>query len=496
MEESFWIVSATIVVVFVIATMFRKSSSISSKTEWPAGPKKLPVIGNLHQLGGDVLHVVLANLAKVYGTVMTVWVGSWKPMIVISDIDRAWEVLVNKSNDYSGRDLPEITKIISANWKNIMTADAGPYWTSLRKGLTGHTLAPTNVASQSHLQEKDMNNLINRMKNQAASNNGIIKPLDHLKEETVRLLSRLIFGQHFEDEHFVEGIHQALDDLVRISGYASLADAFKFCENLPSHKKSISGVHEILSRVRNLVRPYIVPNPPTNTYLHFLQSQKFTEEVIIACILEVYDLGVDSTAATTVWALTFLVREPEVQEKLYREIQTVIGDRGTVKVEDISKMTYLQAVMKETMRMKPIAPMAIPHKAVRETTLMGNKIDKNTVVMVNLYAIHHNPKVFPEPYKFRPERFLAGGDGKFGNLKAMEQSLLPFSAGMRTCAGMELGKLQFGFSLANLVNAFQWDCAKKGMFPDMSDLLGFVLLMKTPLQAKIVPRGSPSINGY
>nr|ANY58140.1 putative CYP719 [synthetic construct] len=488
MEESFWIVSATIVVVFVIATMFRKSSSISSKTEWPAGPKKLPVIGNLHQLGGDVLHVVLANLAKVYGTVMTVWVGSWKPMIVISDIDRAWEVLVNKSNDYSGRDLPEITKIISANWKNIMTADAGPYWTSLRKGLTGHTLAPTNVASQSHLQEKDMNNLINRMKNQAASNNGIIKPLDHLKEETVRLLSRLIFGQHFEDEHFVEGIHQALDDLVRISGYASLADAFKFCENLPSHKKSISGVHEILSRVRNLVRPYIVPNPPTNTYLHFLQSQKFTEEVIIACILEVYDLGVDSTAATTVWALTFLVREPEVQEKLYREIQTVIGDRGTVKVEDISKMTYLQAVMKETMRMKPIAPMAIPHKAVRETTLMGNKIDKNTVVMVNLYAIHHNPKVFPEPYKFRPERFLAGGDGKFGNLKAMEQSLLPFSAGMRICAGMELGKLQYGFALASLVNAFNWTCTADGKLPDMSEDHCFILLMKNPLVARIIPR--------
>ncbi|MCL7045459.1 hypothetical protein MKW94_026751 [Papaver nudicaule] len=132
--------------------------------------------------------------------------------------------------------------------------------------------------------------------------------------------------------------------------------------------------------------------------------------------------------------------------------------------------------------MKPIAPLAIPHKACKDTSLMGKKVDKGTKVMVNIHALHHTDKVWKEPYKFMPERFLGKQD------KAMEQSLLPFSAGMRICAGMELGKLQFSLSLANLVNAFQWSCVSDGVFPDMSDLLGFVLFMKTPLEARIVPR--------
>nr|ANY58182.1 putative CYP719 [synthetic construct] len=488
MEESFWLVTATVVVVFVIAKLqFRKSSSISTM-EWPAGPKTLPIIGNLHQLGGAALHVVLANLAKAYGSVMTIWVGSWRPMIVISDFDKAWEVLVNKSSDYSARSLPEITRIISANWKNIMTSDSGPFWQNLRKGLQSGALSPHNVMSQYQLQERDMQNLIKTMRVEAFKNNGRIKPLDHLKQETVRLLSRLIFGQDFNDEKLVVGMHHALDDLVRISGYASLADAFKFAENLPSHKKSIREVHELKKRVENLVRPHIVSNPPTNTYLNFLQSQNFSEDLIISAILEVYDLGVDSTASTTVWALTFLVRELKVQEKLYQEIKNLTGGRSTVKVEEVSKMPYLQAVMKETMRMKPIAPMAIPHTAARETSLMGKKIDKGTVVMVNLYAIHHNPNIFPEPYKFMPERFLHGEEQNGGNIKEMEQSLLPFSAGMRICAGMELGKLQLGFALASLVNAFKWECAVDGKLPDMSEDHCFILLMKNPLEAKITPR--------
>nr|ANY58179.1 putative CYP719 [synthetic construct] len=483
MEESFWLVTVSVIVLFAVAKFFRKSSSIP-KMEWPAGPKKLPIIGNLHQLGGDVFHVVLANLAKVYGSVMTIWVGSWRPMIIVSDIDKAWEVLVSKSSDYSARDMPDITKIISANWKNISCSDSGPFWHNLRKGLQGGALAPLNVISQYHLQERDMQNLINSMQQEASKNNGILKPLDHLKQETVRLLSRLIFGQDFHDEKLVVGMHHALDDLVRISGYASLADAFKFAENLPSHKKSIREVHEVKERVENLVRPHIIPNPPTNTYLHFLQSQGFSEDIVISGILEVYDLGVDSTASTTVWALTFLVREQKIQEKLFEEIKKVTGGRSSVRVEEVSKMAYLQAVMKETMRMKPIAPMAIPHKTSKETSLMGRKVDKGSVIMVNLYAIHHNPEVYPEPYKFKPERFLQGSE----NIKAMEQSLLPFSAGMRICAGMELGKLQLAFGLASLVNAFKWDCAVDGELPDMSEDHCFILLMKNPLQARITPR--------
>ncbi|MCL7045072.1 hypothetical protein MKW94_016552 [Papaver nudicaule] len=498
MEEnlSMIIIVSSLILAFASAKfLFSKKSSLSTTTEWPAGPRKLPIIGNLHQLGGDApFHVVLANLAKVYGGVFTIWVGSWRPMIIISELDKAWEVLVNKSSDYSARDMPNITKVISANWQNIVHSDSGPFWHNIRKGLQNVALSPLNVSSQSHLQERDMRNLIKSMQQSASQKNGILKPLDYVKEEAVRLVSRLIFGQDFVDENFVVGMRRALEELERISGYASLysslADAFRFCEHLPGHKKSVREVNAMKERSENLIRPHIVSNPPPNTYLHFLISQDFSEDVIISAILEVFSLSVDSIAGTTVWALTFLVREQKIQEKLYCEIKKATGGRRPVKVEDVNKLPYLQALMKETMRMKPIAPLAIPHKASKETSLMGKNIDKGTVVMVNLYAIQHNPNVFPEPYKFIPERFLkdANSDGGFGDIKKMESSLIAFGAGMRICAGMDLGKLQLAFGLASLVNEFKWDCAVDGKLPDLTEDHAFILLMKNPLEARITPR--------
>nr|ANY58181.1 putative CYP719 [synthetic construct] len=493
-----WILTAVIVVVVVAMASKIFSNRRKSSMKWPDGPKTLPIIGNMHQLGGTAgLQVVLHKLADVYGSIMTIWIGSWRPVIVVSDIDKAWEVLVNKSSDYSARDMPEITRINTANWRTISTSDSGPFWSNLRKGLQNVALSPHNLAAQSQFQERDINRLIKNLKEEAALNDGIVKPLDHLKKATVRLLSRLIYGQNFNDDKYVETMHNEIEELIRISGYARLAEAFYYAKYLPSHKRVEKAVEEAHYRIKALISPLLSWNPPLNSYLHFLRSQNYPEEVIIFCIYEVYLLGVDSTSSTTAWALAFLVREPAVQEKLYQELNNFTHDRqmSAVKVEDVNKLPYLQAVMKETMRMKPIAPLAIPHKTCKETSLGGNKVDKGTRVMVNLHAIHHNPKVWHEPYRFLPERFLQvnketinNGGGGGGTAKEMEQSFLPFSAGMRICAGMELGKLQFGLALANLVNAFQWSCVADGKLPDMSDLLGFVLFMKNPLEARIVPR--------
>nr|Q50LH3.1 RecName: Full=(S)-stylopine synthase 1; Short=STS; AltName: Full=Cytochrome P450 719A2; Short=EcCYP719A2; Short=EcCYPB [Eschscholzia californica]BAD98250.1 stylopine synthase [Eschscholzia californica] len=479
-----WILTATATTLLISIFLFftRKSS----KMVWPAGPKTLPIIGNMHLLGGTALQVVLHNLAKVHGSVMTIWIGSWRPVIVVSDIERAWEVLVNKSSDYSARDMPDITKIISADWKTISTSDSGPHWTNLRKGLQNVALSPHNLAAQFQFQEKDMTKMIQTLEEEARNNNGIVKPLDHMKKATLRLISRLVFGQDFNNDKYVDDMHLAIEELIRVSGYARLAEAFYYAKYLPSHKKAVREVEEAQRRVQNLVSPFLSLNPPTNTYLHFLRSQKYDDEVIIFAIFEAYLLGVDSTSLTTAWALAFLIREPNVQEKLYQELESFASknDRRILKVEDINKLQYLQAVIKETMRMKPIAPLAIPHKACRDTSLMGKKIDKGTRVMVNIFALHHNKNVFNDPFKFMPERFMKV-DSQDANGKAMEQSLLPFSAGMRICAGMELGKLQFSFALANLAYAFKWSCVADGVLPDMSDQLGFVLLMKTPLEARI-----------
>nr|ANY58163.1 putative CYP719 [synthetic construct] len=491
---SLWTVSASFLTLLALAIILPRTRNSSSIINWPPGPKTLPIIGNLHQLGGQLLHVALTNLAKVHGGVMTIWIGSWRPIIVISSPEEVWEVLVKKSPDYAARDMPEITKLITGYWHTISSSHSGQFWSNLRKGLQNGPLGPLNITTQMSFQERNIKRMISDIQEEATFNGGIVKPLEHLKKATLRLLSHIIFGQSFDDDQFIDSMHHQIEELIRINGFAPLVDAFSYAKYLPSHKRAIKETYRVKNQIEQLVRPVIASSPPANCYLHFLLSQGYSEEVVIYSIVELYSLGVDSTASTTTWALAFLIHDQTVQDKLYQDIKHIAATDALVKIEDLSALHYLEAVMKETMRMKPIAPLAIPHKTSKDTTVRGTKVAAGTCVLVNLYALHHDHKIWAKPHKFMPERFLEGnvngGDSSGANVKVIEQSFLPFGAGMRICAGMELGKLQFSFALANLVNAFKWTSVVDGKLPDMSEELKFIMLMKTPLEARIIPRNS------
>uniref|UniRef100_A0AAU7PIV5 Cytochrome P450 CYP719A3 n=1 Tax=Asarum sieboldii TaxID=76098 RepID=A0AAU7PIV5_9MAGN len=459
---------------------------------WPVGPRRLPIIGNLHQLakGGDLVHRALANLARVHGRVMTIWLGSWTPMIVVSDSELVWEVLVGKSSDYASRALPSISKFINADFRSVATSDMGPHWHSLRRGLQNGPLGPANVAAQAHLQEGDVAALIQTLKKEATqSDDGVVWPFGPIRHTTIRLLARLCFGADFDDEEFVKAMDRVVEDTISITGHGRLVDAFAFARFLPSVRRTFQQTLHVKRKIEEVIRPHLSPSPPQNSFLDVLLSQNLPEEVTIFCIFEVFLLGVDSTASTTAWALAFLIHHQDVQEKLHREISDYHrkeGGKKIVKAEDVSKLQYLQAVVKETMRMKPIAPLAVPHKTTKDTKLNGRSVGKGTQVVVNIYSVHYDPKVWTEPERFSPERFLAGGVKQGKNEKLQDQSFIPFGGGMRTCAGMELGKLQVALAVANLVGAFRWAPAVASELPDMSEEMTFVLMMKNPLAARIM----------
>ncbi|KAF9588381.1 hypothetical protein IFM89_009396 [Coptis chinensis] len=343
---------------------------------------------------------------------------------------------------------------------NISSSDVGPLWYNIRKGLQSGALSPLSVASQTQHRERDMERVVHEMRREIANNNGTIKPLDHIKNSTARLLGRLIFGPSFNDNKFIESMLYEVEDVIRTSNCTFLTNSFYYAKYLPSQRKATREAKLGKYRIEELVRPLLSSKPPTNAYF---------------------------ASSTTTWALAYMIRKQEAQEKLYQDIRMTIGDVDLVKIEDVNKLKYLQSVVKETMRMKPIAPLALPHNAGKDTTLMGTKIVKGTRVIVNLYALHHNEDIWHEPYKFMPERYLQGEVGSVTH-KAMEQSLLPFGAGMRICAGMDLGKLHVAFVLANLVNDFKWSCVEEGNLPDMTEELFAIILMKTPLEGRISPR--------
>ncbi|KAJ8618949.1 hypothetical protein MRB53_015135 [Persea americana] len=489
--EAIWTAVAIGIAAAVLIAFARRQRPSGKPTQWPPGPPRLPLIGNMHQIlkEGDPFHITVNKLAQGYGPIMTVWFGTRQPTIIVSNHDLVWEVLVSKSPDYAAREIASMFKSGTADYSTIVTSDAGPHWHSLRRGLQNGAIGPLCLSVQAPLQESDMAQMINDMIKEANLNGGVVKPFHHIRRATIKLLARLCFGSDFSDEDFEATMDVMVDEALKYSDDARILDTFPPARFLPSVRRVIMKMEKLKLRVEECIGHHLASPPPPNCYAHFLLSQNFPRGVTISSIFEVFILGLDSTGSTTMWALGLLVQNQEAQQKLYQEIRdhATCTEKGIVKVEEARNLEYLQAVVKETMRMKPIAPLAVPHKAARDTTLGGLHVAEGTTVMVNLYALHYDPKVWDEPERFKPERFMESSKEFLG--KRGQYSFLPFGAGMRACAGMEVGKLQLPFAVSNLVNAFHWSNAVESEEPNLGEDFSFILAMKTPLEARIVPRG-------
>ncbi|XXG60927.1 hypothetical protein AAC387_Pa04g2717 [Persea americana] len=280
-----------------------------------------------------------------------------------------------------------------------------------------------------------MAQMINNMIKEANLNGGVVKPFHHIRRATIRLLARLCFGPDFSDKDFDATMDDLVEHGMKYSDASRVVDALPPARFLPSIKRTIKQTEKLKLRIAECIGFHLTTPPPPNCYAHFLLSQSFPREVTVFSIFEVFALGLDSTGSTTLWALGLLVNNQEVQQKLYQEIRdhTTCTDKGIVRVEEVGKLEYLQAVVKETMRMKPTAPIAVPYKAARDTALNGRHVAEGTTKMVNLYALHYDPKVWDEPERLNPDRFIESSKDLSG--KRGQYSYLPFGAGMRACAG-------------------------------------------------------------
>lgn len=116
--------------------------------------------------------------------------------------------------------------------------------------------------------------------------------------------------------------------------------------------------------------------------------------------------GTDTNASAIIWTMTILIKNPDVMKKLQTEIRDLVGTKGIVTEEDVQNLSFLKAVIKETMRLYPPAPLLVPRETLEETVLLGYKIRPKTMVHINAWAVARNPEAWENPNEFIPERFL------------------------------------------------------------------------------------------
>jgi cytochrome P450 len=191
--------------------------------------------------------------------------------------------------------------------------------------------------------------------------------------------------------------------------------------------------------------------------------------------------GTDTTYTVLEWALTELLRHKTVMHKLQDEVRTVVGNRTHVTEEDLVNMTFLKAVIKETLRLHIPVPLLVPRRTMEDIKLDGYDIAAGSQVIVNAWAIARDSSIWEEPLEFKPERFMNSSI----DYKGLDFELIPFGAGRRGCPGVTFAISINELVLANLVNQFDWKLPDgiEGKDLDMSETNGLTCRRKYPLHA-------------
>ena len=194
--------------------------------------------------------------------------------------------------------------------------------------------------------------------------------------------------------------------------------------------------------------------------------------------------GSDTSGSTTEWAMAELLRNPQVMHKAREELNQVIGTTNNeVKESDIPRLPYIQAIVKETLRLHPPVPLLLPYIAGNDVEVSGYTIHKGNQVLINAWSMGRNPEFWDDPMLFQPERFL--GSKSNIDFKGRDFEYLPFGAGRRICPGLPLANRMVSLMLAALVHSFEWELPE-GVTPerlDMSEQYGITLKKLAPLCA-------------
>ncbi|XP_074263217.1 cytochrome P450 76T24-like [Silene latifolia] len=478
---SLFLISVIFVIFFVL-----KICRNSTKSKLPPGPKAWPIIGNIHQLG-DKPHRSVAELSKKYGPIMTLKLGTMT-IIVISSAEVAKEMFLKHDLTFSGRAFPDATRVSNHHKHSMAFLSVGQKWRYLRKIAVVQVFTNHRLDLSQGLRQRKVGELVDHVRH-CCETGKVVSVGKAAFTTTVNLLSNTFFsidlGSH--DSLSLEEFKDNVWHVLELFGKPNVSDFFPLVRHLDLQgvlrKVSVyyNKVIEVFDRIieKRLRDGFAVKDDVLGTLLKLVEDNELSLEDIRHFLMDLFIAGTDTTSSTLEWAMTELLRNPEKMAKAQEELDQVIGT-APVKESDISKLPYIQAVVKETFRLHPPTPLLVPHKAEKDVKLYGFSIPKNALIWVNVWSMGRDSSVWPNALSFLPERFMES-DVDF---KGRNFELLPFGAGRRICPAIPLVDRMVHLMLATLIHSFNWKHAH-GLRPediDVEEKFGLTLQKAQPLQ--------------
>ncbi|XP_027368645.1 cytochrome P450 71D8-like [Abrus precatorius] len=485
-QPSFLVIASLLILVIWLSKICKQKVKGESvvHNKIPPGPRKLPLIGNLHQMAraGTLPHHTLQNLAHKYGPLMHLQLGEI-PAVVISSPEMAKEVM--KTHDLTFVDRPQLLcpQILAYGSTDIAFAPYGDYWRQMRKICTLELLSAKRVQSFSYIREDEVAKLI-RSIHLSASAGSPVNVSKSVFSLVSTFVTRAAFGKKSEYE----------DELLTLLKKAvELAAGFDLDDLFPS-MKPIHLITRMKAKLENMqkkldkILEHILKEHQSNhdnseaketlvdVLLRVQQSGSLEIPVTLnnikAVIWDVFVAGSDSSSTILEWAMSELTKNPLVMKKAQTEIREACRGKKIISEADLHELGYLKSVIKETMRLHPPAPLLLPRECREACKIGGYEIPMKTKVIVNAWALGRDPKHWYDAEKFIPERFHGSGVDFNGN----NFEYIPFGAGRRICPGILLGIANIELPLASLLYHFEWELPN-GIKPedlDMTETFGAV----------------------
>ncbi|XWS14637.1 hypothetical protein CRYUN_Cryun35bG0026300 [Craigia yunnanensis] len=504
----------------VFTTVINKKSS-SKKRKAPEVSGARPFLGHLHLLGGSKpAHITLGNFADTYGPIFTVRLGM-HPTLIVSNWEIAKECFTTNDKAFVNRPRSLAGELLGYNYAMFGFSPYGPYWRHVRKIATLEVLSNHRLEKLKHVQESEVRTSIKQLYElvvKGRSNSSSEEVLVEMKRWfwtlNINMVFKMVIGKRYSEDETShkkeenERRRKAIRDFFELTGTFTVADSLPILRwlDLGGHEKAMKKTAKELDQIleecleehrqkRNSGKSDGEHDDFMDMMLSLLEdagelTSYDADTINKATCLAIILGGTDTTMVTITWALSLLLNHRDVMKKAQQELDTYVGKDRLVQESDIKNLVYLQAIVKETTRLYPAAPLSVPHESVEDCTTGGYFIPAGTRLLVNLSKLQRDPKVWSNPDEFQPGRFLT--TYMHFDVRGQNYELIPFGSGRRVCPGISFALQVLHLSLAALLQSFEITTPLDEPV-DMREGAGLTNLKATPLEVIFTPRLPPHL---
>ncbi|KAE9395288.1 cytochrome P450 [Gymnopus androsaceus JB14] len=404
----------------------------------PPGPKGWPIIGNIFDIPKEKVHIAYMKMARKYGSNLLYLNMAGTSMLILNSAEAANDLFVGRSTLYSNRPrFPMICELMGWDY-NFAFIPYGTQWRKLTSNVhtTNFTFKSPDVRETSLLDTpKEFE--------------------DHLRFLSGGNIISSVYGIVANDSDF----HDPYIDLAKkaLQGLAQaaipgtyLVDAFPLLKNIPRWIPAFGICQEEYGKAVPQNLPWLLEH--YNRCRMTEAGPEDKENLLMNALGSIYAGGADTTSTVTNTIFLALVCNPDILKKGQAAVDAVVGHDRLPGVVDEGKIPYVDALVMEGLRWRPIVPLAVAHHTASADIYKGYYIPANTIVMGNSWAILHDPATYGEDVdQFRPERFL-NSDGTLNSTVPYPDEA--FGYGRRICPGRIFAQNAIWLAVASLLACF------------------------------------------